>query len=406
MKDVAGVMKVIVSGAGIGGLSAAIALRLRGVDVHVVDQVSRIDPIGAGLQISPNGYKVLEKLGLNARIRDAVFEPEALEMRIGVTGRNVFKLPLKNYARQRWGAPYLHIHRGDLQQGLLERFRELGGKITLNRRITGYERTGKTVSAIWDQGREDADLLIGADGLHSNIRAQMHGNTKPRFTGQIAWRCLVPASLYKGELPPPTACVWVGDKRHAVTTRVHAGHCVNFVGVVEVGRSDAAESWAATGGKADALADFDGFQRPIIETLEKSVVVHKWALFDRPPLSGWSDGPVVLLGDAAHPMLPSMAQGATMAIEDAWVLAQCQAYEGQVHNGLSSYEEIRKPRSARVQALSASNAQLFHQATPIKGRLFYGAMGVAARLAPNLLQSRQDWVYGHDVSRVSDPHEV
>ncbi|APX10587.1 FAD-dependent monooxygenase [Tateyamaria omphalii] len=388
-------MKAIIVGGGIGGLSAAIALHLRGWNVCVCEQAPALTEVGAGLQISPNGWRVIEALGVADHLAKVVFEPEAIEMRLGTSGRRVFHLPMKGYALKRWGAPYFHVHRSDLVDALAARLAELApDAVRTARPVSGYTSSG--VVQFDDGETQDADLVVGADGLHSIIRRQMLGCQSPRYTGNVAWRAVVPLADLENP-PPPTACVWAGNKRHAVTTRLRAGTMANFVGMVEQDEP-APEGWRVEGSRDDALAAFLGWDPTIVRLIEHAPVLNRWALFDRPPLPRWHDGRVALLGDAAHPMLPSMAQGAVQALEDAWTLAAILDGADDIEAALGQYYERRIGRTARIQAGSAANARMFHKAS-VLGRIgFYGPMAVGARLFPSLVHARQDWVYRHDVT--------
>ncbi|WP_299549580.1 FAD-dependent monooxygenase [uncultured Tateyamaria sp.] len=391
-------MRALIAGGGIGGLSTAIALRLRGWDVSVFEQAPALTEMGAGLQISPNGWHVLEALGVSEHLRQTLFEPDAIEMRLGVSGRQVFSLQMKGYAAQRWGAPYVHVHRADLVDALAARLTELTpGAVQTGQGVSGYDPDGSI--QFEDGSRVSGDLVVGADGLHSVVRHQMLGPDKPRYTGNIAWRAVVPMDALDHP-PPPTACVWVGDKRHAVTTRLRAGTLANFVGMVEE-PEPAPEGWRIEGSRDDAMAAFADWNPTIAGLIAAAPLLNRWALFDRAPLPRWHDGQVTLLGDAAHPMLPSMAQGAVQALEDAWTLATVLDSAASVEAGLQRYFDQRIDRTARIQAGSAANARIFHKATPIGSVGFYGPMALGARVAPGLIHARQDWVYRHDVTQTT-----
>ncbi|MEM6373665.1 MAG: FAD-dependent monooxygenase [Pseudomonadota bacterium] len=392
-------MRALIVGGGVGGLSSAIALALRGWDVRVFEQAPGLREIGAGLQISPNGWRVLEALGVAAQVSARAFEPEAIEMRVGRGGAQVFRLPLRGYAQSRWGAPYMHVHRADLVEALVARLNALQeDAVHTGHQVARYAQSPHAAELVMQDGsRHEGDIVIGADGLHSVIRTQMLGPDRPRYTGNIAWRAVVPIDRLGGHAPPKTACVWVGHKRHAVTTRLRAGRLANFVGMVET-EEPAPESWRAEGERADAQTAFDGWAPQIAEVIEKADVLHRWALFDRAPLPRWHDGRVGLVGDAAHPMLPSMAQGAVQALEDAWTLADTLELHADADAAFSAFFTARIARTSRVQQGSAANARLFHHASRLGRWAFYAPMGIAARLAPNAFHARQDWVYGHDVT--------
>lgn len=391
-------MKAAIAGGGVGGLSAAIALALRGWNVTVLEQAPALTEVGAGLQIAPNGWRVLDAMGVTPLIADTLFEPEMIEMRDGVSGRRIFTLPMRDHAQARWGGPYIQIHRADLVDALAARLRVLApDAVQTGKVVVRYDQTPDTVTLTLDDGSKlDTDLAVAADGLHSVLRTQMLGPDRPRYTGNVAWRAVVPVDTLETHAPPNGGCIWVGDKRHAVTTRLRAGTMANFVGMVEQ-PEPAPEGWRITGDRDQALADFAGWHPMVTTVIERADALHCWALFDRAPLPRWHDGRVALLGDAAHPMLPSMAQGAVQAIEDAWVLAGC--LEGtEPGAALQRYFDLRQPRTARVQAGSAANARLFHHASGLGRVAVYGPMAVGATLFPGLVHRRQDWVYGFDAT--------
>ncbi|GHA51047.1 monooxygenase [Amylibacter ulvae] len=390
-------MKAVIVGAGIGGIASALALAMRGWDITVLERAANIGEVGAGLQISPNGLKVLHALGVTPFIENKWFEPERIELRVGRTGRRIFQIPIKNQAQKRWGAKYVQIHRVDLLDGLLAALiARAGDVVQTDCHVTGYTNAHGTPSAICADGRMfDADLIIGADGIRSEIRAQMIGPDKPRFTGNTAWRSVVPMDQLGENVPPSAGCIWAGSSRHAVTTRIRAGRVANFVGIVETD-DWTREGWSVQGEKSHALADFDGWD-PIIQTIiEKSPNMFRWALFDRAPLKQWSDGNVVLLGDAAHPMLPSMAQGAVQAIEDAYILADTVSSAPSIANGCSHYFEKRIKRTANIQSISARNLRMFHRRGKLTQCLTYAPLWAVGQVAPRMLLAKNDWIYGLD----------
>ena len=384
---------VLIVGAGIGGLALAHALLQRGKAVRILESAPALEAVGAGIQIPPNAMKVLRALQLDAAVMDRAFQPVAIEARMGQSGRHVFRIPLAEASVQRWGAPYLHIHRADYISALSETLPD--GVLQLNARVTGYEVDAEDVSVTLADGTlKQGEYLVGADGIRSVVREQMLGPDDPKFTGNLAWRAVVPIDRL-GELAPnPTACAWFGPNRHSVTYRLgREGNLVNFVGVVEQ-RSWQEEGWSISGSQTDALKDFDGWHPVIQNIIENADELYRWALFERPPLEKWTDGRVALIGDAAHPMLPFLAQGAAMAVEDAWVLAEAIA-NGQ---DLIEYQNQRLPRTSKVQAASRANMGLFHKSTLPSQLMTYGPMLIAGKLVPNIVHRRMDWLYGHDVT--------
>lgn len=388
--------RAVIAGGGIGGLACGLALARNGWDVEVLEQAPQMTEVGAGLQLSPNGMAVLERLGVVPLIEDALFEPEAIELRMGRSNRRVFRLPMKGYAQDRWGQRFVQIHRADLHNGLLQALRaQATARVRTNAKITGYVRERGGASVYLERGdRVFGDVLVGADGVRSVIRNQMNGADRARFTGQVAWRTVVPVAALGDDVPPPYGVIWAGRGKHAVTTRVRGGSHVNFVGIVE--QNDwQEEGWSIPGKREDALKDFGDWQPCLTSVLRASEGMFRWALFGRPPLASWCDGPVTLMGDAAHPMLPSMAQGAVMALEDAVVLADELEHTSDIPQALIRYEGARKPRVTRVQDRSARNARMFHQRSMLGQLMTYGPMAVASRLSVTTVHRQQDWIYGY-----------
>ncbi len=387
-------MKAVIVGGGIGGIATAIALHLRGWQVQVLERAASISEVGAGVQISPNGTKVLEAMGVMPKLEASLYEPEGIELRIGDTGRQLFWLPMKQIAVRRWGARYFQIHRADLLDGLMARLQELAGDVVqTGTAVAGYQ---KDCVLLADGGRISADLIVGADGIHSTIRTQMLGVDTPRFTGNVAWRAVVPVDKLGNVSLPPAGCIWALPGKHAVTTRIRSGVMANFVGIVET-ENWTEEGWNIEGSKDQALAEFAGYDPALTAIIENATSLNCWALLDRKPLDLWVDGSTVLIGDAAHPMLPSMAQGAVQALEDAYVLADCLD-SGPITDALQTFYDTRRKRTAKIQATSAANLRLFHKRRGLPRLISYVPIWIAARVAPRIIQRRNDWIYGHDVT--------
>ncbi len=392
---------ILVAGAGIGGLTTALALAEKGFRVSVLERSTDFGEVGAGLQIAANGTRVLEKLGLGRALEKIGFKPEAATVRLGKTGRVVFSNPLGKTAFERYGAWYHHVHRADLHKMLADAVgRSPAIDLRLGAGVKTFVDEGARVSVtLSDDTTVGAEALIGADGIHSTVREGLFGRERPRFTGNVAWRLLVQADKLPKELIPPHATVWTGPKGHAVTYYVRGGELVNFVGVVER-RDWQVESWLETGDIEELKRDFS----PWCETIHTLIdaadekACFKWALFDRDPLKSWTKGRVTLLGDACHPMLPFMAQGACMAIEDAWSVATWLQDLDEPHAAFVAYEADRSKRTGRVQMTARANAKRFHKGA-LPGQLAtYGPMWLAAKLAPGALNRPFDWIYGHDVT--------
>ncbi|MEL6996624.1 MAG: FAD-dependent monooxygenase [Pseudomonadota bacterium] len=391
-------MRAVVVGGGIGGLTAALCLVDIGWDVTVLEQAPELTEVGAGIQISPNGTKILDRLGVIDRLGELVYEPETVEMRLGISGAQIFSIPMRRIARQRWGAAYYQVHRADLVGALYNLLQQRApGSVRTASRVLGYREDPGGIRAVLDDGEtEPFDLLIGADGIHSAIRTQMLGAETPVFTGNTAWRAVVPVEALGEDLPPQAGCVWVGKGQHAVTTYLRGGTLVNFVGIVhQPGWRE--EGWDIAGETAAAARDFAGWH-PVIEAiLAKAEIVHRWSLFTRPPLPRWSEGRAILLGDACHPMLPSMAQGAVQAIEDAWALASRLQHSADVVQVCEDHYADRIDRVTAVQKRSARNSDIFHLSDPLLRLGTYGALWLGDRLMPRLIWRMQDSIYGYEI---------
>lgn len=398
-------LKVLIVGGGIGGLTAALACAQKGHEVVLFEQAPEFGDVGAGLQIPPNAMKVLRALGVAGRVSHDAVRPLSLRMRHGESASNeglIFNVPLGAVAEQRWGAPYLHIHRADYIEALKDCVADIPNvEVRLGQIVTDVRSEDEQATLTLSDGtHEEGDVVVGADGLHSIVRGYLHGGDSPRFTGNMAWRATVPVEMLGKDAPEAVACVWVGEGRHAVTYRLRGGSLVNFVGVVETDHSGS-ESWATQGSKVKAQEDFSGWHPSITRLLEvvSDDALFQWALFDRKPLPFWSRGRVTLLGDAAHPMLPFFAQGAAMATEDAWVLANCFSETSTVETALQAYQMGRHARASRVQAASRGNMKTFHRAGGVGQWATYGPMALAGRVAPGLIRQRLDWLYKVDVTQ-------
>lgn len=387
----------LIAGAGIAGLAAAIALAQRGWQVEICEQADALGEVGAGLQMSPNAMKVLRALGVEDAVMEAGFEPGAAVLRDGRTGRRHLDMPLKPLCRSRYGAPYVHIHRADLH-GILERAaRGAGVEIRLGDRIRDCRGTGIGIEVTTDGGTRTADLLIGADGVRSAVRAVMLGPEAPRFTGQVAWRGVVPADRLPPGTVEPAATVWTGPGRHLVTYFLRGGALVNVVAVEE--RDDwRDEGWTTPGDPAALHAAFAGWHPAVRTVLAHVEDTFLWALFDRPAMPRWHDGRAVLVGDACHPTLPFMAQGAAMALEDALVLARRLAATDDLPAALARYQAARWPRATRLQAQARANAGLFHLTEGPGGVLARAKLAVASYLPRPVALHSFDWIYGYDAT--------
>ncbi len=352
-------MRIAIIGGGIGGLSAALQLLKAGLDVQVYEQSPRIGEIGAGIQISPNASRLLIRLGLKPALDRVGVRPLAVHQRRWDDGRTLQRALVGPEVEATFGAPYYHFHRGDLAD-------LLGAAVPAERlhvghRLVGLEQKGERVVARFDNGSAtEVDLVVGADGIHSRVRHLTFGAEKPRFTGCVAWRGLVPAERVASLGIEVASHNWMGPDGHVVHYWVASRRFMNVVCVTEHGTwTD--ESWTARGEVADALARYEGWHPTVRGLIEAFPETFVWALHDRLPLPRWSDGRVTLLGDACHPMLPFMAQGAAQSIEDGTTLAALlKAMPADVPGVLARYEALRKPRATRLQEASAANRTRFH----------------------------------------------
>ena len=354
--------RVLIAGGGIGGLTAALCLAEAGFEVSLFEQSAEFAEIGAGIQLSPNCTRVLHHLGLEPALASCAFAPDGMEFRAWKSGKVIGSSVLGRTVRDRYGFPYWNIHRGDLLRVLVEAAAERTSAIELNTgsEVTGFEQESRVRAAVGGTICE-GDALIGADGIHSVVRAQLFGDDAPRFTGNVAWRALVPTERLPRGLVRPMATAWWGPHRHFVHYYLRSGAVVNCVCVVEKTGWEV-ESWTERGEFEELKRDFAGWHEDIqtlIDNMDRDSL-YKWALHDRAPMARWGEGAVTLLGDACHPTLPFMAQGAAMAIEDGAVLAGCLAAADSVPAGLRHYEDLRRQRTAGVQNGSRRNARLFH----------------------------------------------
>ena len=357
--------RLIIAGGGIGGLTAALCLARRNWSVLVLEQADEFTTAGAGIQLSPNCSRVLHDLDLEQPLQAQAFLPEGSQFRHWRDGRVITESTLGAEVAQRYGAPYYHMHRGDLLDVLLQAARNHANiELRNGAEVTGFnQQDDGTVQVRVDAGLELAAGLVGADGIHSRVRESLWGNQEPAFTGNVAWRMLVPTSKLPTGMVRPMSTVWWGPGKHFVHYYVRGGDYVNCVCVVEKSGWQV-ESWTELGDISELREDFAGWHPDVEELINQAdaAQLYKWALFDRPPMPQWGIGSVTLLGDACHPTLPFMAQGAAMAIEDAAVLAGCLAQDQSVANAMQRYEGLRRQRTASIQLGSRRNARVFHLA--------------------------------------------
>jgi salicylate hydroxylase len=392
---VAAARTAIIAGAGIGGLTAALALAQRGFEVTVLEAAERLEEIGAGLQLSPNAARVLISLGIAERLKPHVVVPEHLVVRNARSGRLLAQGPLGAASVQRYGAPYWVIHRCDLQAALCEAVAATPGiTLRLGSMVEQFAAEPDFVAVSASHRSQPfaarAQALIAADGLWSMLRQQLGHRAAPGPAGQTAWRTLVPVEAAPKNVTLPAVNLWLGADAHLVHYPVKAGRMINVVAIVDDDWRD--PGWSTPGAPRQLLDRFSAehWHASARDLLAASERWQKWALFDCPPLASWGNGRVTLLGDAAHPMLPYLAQGAAMAIEDAAVLSACLDRNPDVPAALRTYEASRLPRTARVQRDAKRNAAVYHMsgAAAVLRSLALMAMG------GERLISRYDWLYG------------
>jgi salicylate hydroxylase len=362
--------QVLIAGGGIGGLAVALACAQRGVPVQLLERAAQLSEVGAGIQIGPNVTRILQAWGLGAALAQVAAFPKQLQARDAQTGQVLGTLPLGERAQTRYGAPYATIHRADLQ-GLLQRAAQSAGvDLRLGQTVQAWHANEAALQVNTVEGLSfQASALIGADGVWSAVRQQLLGDAPARFTGHLAYRALVAQAELPAHLRSDQVTVWMGPRLHVVHYPVRSGQWLNLVAIVHGAKPDQAQDWDQTGHTQALMQAMGAVGRDLHERLASVPAWRQWALHDRAPVSGASQmaqGRVALLGDAAHPMRPYLAQGAGMAIEDAQALAQCLSVgNATVPEQLQAYAEQRWARNARVQARAMRNGRIFHATGPV-----------------------------------------
>ena len=392
---------VVIIGGGIGGLTAALALLRRGIDVQIYEQSDQLKEVGAGIQISSNGSRVLYALGLESALMQVEVRPEARELRHWSTGEtwNWFDLGDKNVAR--FGTPHLMFHRGDLHGLLADAVRALKpDAITLSRKCVAVSSAESFAQAKFeDGGVVQAPYVIGADGIHSTVRVCLFGPSKPVFTNCIAWRGLIPMERLPSHLARMVGTNWLGPRGNVLHYPVRRGELMNFVSMSE--RSDwQVESWSMIGDKQELRRDFAGWHADVQLMIDKIDTPFKWAMMIREPMETWSNGRITLLGDACHPTLPFLGQGGVMSIEDGYVLAAClDRYFGEPSAAFSRYEDIRKDRTSMVVRKASENKNSAFEPRLADKQLV--AVQVAREWQQVRLRERMDWLYNYDATSIA-----
>jgi salicylate hydroxylase len=389
---------IVIAGGGVGGLTAALALAKIGRASLVLERAPAFREVGAGLQLAPNACRILRDLGVLPLLEGVAVAPEAIRIRRGADGANLAKISLKG-VEQRYGAPYFGIHRADLLEALVEKARENPLIDILNdSTLIGFIEDELGVAVTFRYGEEHrraaGAALIGADGVRSLVRSRLHGEDgdKPVYTGHTAWRAVLPAASLPEPMRRPNANLWLGEKAHLVHYPLRAGTMVNVVALVEDSwrGEGSGDFWDNEGDRRFLLNRFRHWTAEVRELIGAGESWLRWPLFDRPPIESWSRGRAALLGDAAHPMLPYLAQGAAQAIEDAQALALSFAAQPQdAAQALADYSSARMPRASQIQYASRNQGQIYH----MSGFKAFARDLVLRASGSSRLLARQDWIY-------------
>ena len=392
---------VVIVGGGIGGLTAALALLRRGIDVQVYDQSNQLKEIGAGIQISSNGSRVLFALGLEDALAKVQVRPERRVLRHWSTGETWNWFDLGDRSIERFGTPHLMLHRGDLHGLLANAVRSLKpDAITLNKPCVAVSSHDGYADATFEDGSVlQAPYVIGADGIHSKVRVCLFGPSKPVFTGCIAWRGLIRMDRLPPHLAMMVGVNWLGPHGNVLHYPVRRGELMNFVSMSE--RTDwQVESWSTAGEKQELRNDFRGWHADVHLMIDEIETPYKWAMMIREPMETWSKGRITLLGDACHPTLPFLGQGGVMSIEDAYVVAAClDKYFGEPGVAFARYEDIRKDRTSMVVRKASENKKSAFEPRLANKELV--AVEVAREWQQVRLRERMDWLYSYDATAIA-----
>ena len=390
---------VAVVGAGLGGLVAALALRQRGVEVAVHEQASRLGEVGAGLQLSANAVRVLAHLGVLDDLLAVSSLPESKQVRLWSSGRAWKLFDLGQESRERYGYPYLTLHRADLHEVLVRALEARApGTVRLGSRLSELTETGDGVELRFADGTAaSAGVLVGADGVHSRVRTHLFGGDGSVSSGHMAWRGVIDAAGLPERLRQPIGTNWIGPHGHVIQYPLREGRLVNFVGIVE--RDDwSSDSWSTPGDRDECAADFAGWHPDVLELIAAIGTPMRWALRLRPTMERWSSERITLLGDACHPTLPFLAQGAAMAIEDGMVLARALSDHDDPQAAFAAYEAARVERTTAVVTGSAANAGRFHN--PILADRAQADDYVSREWSGSAVSDRYDWLFEYDAVNV------
>lgn len=389
--------RVAIIGGGIGGLAAALALERRGAETIVCEQSAELSEIGAGINLTPNAVKALRALGLDGETEAIGWGSEFLVIRSWKSGRYISQIRRGDF-RRTFGAPNLTVHRADLLNVLSGALKTT--EIRLGARCVAVDAGARGATARFADGSAvEADIVVGADGIHSAVRGSLFGALEPRFTGCICWRGMVPADAVPPDINTEDGTIWMGPHGHVVHYRVRRGELLNIVAHID---SDAwtEESWTRQCGVEEVMETYAKWNPALTRLYPLSTRWYKWALYDREPLEIWSKGRATLLGDSAHSMLPYLGQGAGMAIEDAVVLAAMVArHADDLSAALTAYERIRAPRAKAAVLGSRARAKENHLASPWQRFKRDIKLMLRDRFGVDRTAFKVAWLYGYDVGK-------
>jgi salicylate hydroxylase len=350
-------VRAVIVGAGIGGLTAALALAARGIEPTVLEQATALGDVGAGIQLAPNATRVLQRVGVYESLRPLAVFPVDLTFRRWSDGAVIARRELGPALERSLGAPYIQVHRADLHSALVGGL-PAGCAVQLATRVVGVEQDGVSATAVCADGRRvRGDVLIAADGIHSAVRAAVFGQDRPEYSGTVSYRAVVPAERLAG-LDFPDNASWLGPEKHFVHYWVRGGRLLNVVTGVRAGQAQ--ESWTAQVDPAEGLRVFAGWDARVVGILERVETLYRRGIFTRAPLRTWAESRVALLGDSAHAMVPFHAQGAAQSVVDAAVLARCLADIESPAEALGTYAELRVAKANEVQQRSSNQGRLYH----------------------------------------------
>ena len=389
-------LKVIIAGGGIGGAAAALALLRKGFDVEVYEQAAELGEVGAGVQISPNGSRALDYLGVFKQLEKVSCAPEKKEFRLWNSGDSWPMFDLGKIAIEKYGYPYLTVYRPDLLETLVNAAREIKPDVFhLGQPVVDIQQDAQSATLILQDGSSaTGDILIGADGIKSTIRRELWGPDIPKFSGMMAWRAVIPMQNLPSHMQVMVGSTWIGPGQHLVNYPLRDGKLMNMVGTVE--RPDwKVESWTVEGTTEECLNDYSGWHEDVQSLIKSAPKLLKWAFGERVPMKKWSKNRISLMGDACHPTLPFLAQGAVMAIEDAVILSRClEQYHSNLETALLVYEQSRSERTCKTVTEARKNTDRFHSAELVTRERAEKYLQKEMGEAP--IHDRYNWLYQYD----------